>query len=95
MENKDYEHLLKNIGSPLDYSEGFYLVYVEVPVTNTTISTIISNHAKIVTELDFGYLCEAHMQAIPEIVRSLSVENHAVYQIIRLVRLNKSFGNTI
>lgn len=89
MENNDYDSFLKKLASPLDYSEGSYLVYVEVPETNSSIHGIISKHAKITTELEFGYLCEAHMQAVPEIARSLSLENHAIYQIVRLVKLSK------
>lgn len=94
MEDNDYDSFFKNLSTPLDYSEGLYLVYVEVPVVNNAISAIISKHAKITSELEFGYLCEAHMQAIPEIVRSLSLENHAIYQIVRLVKLSKSSDRT-
>lgn len=94
MENNDYDSFFKNLSTPLDYSEGLYLVYVEVPVLNNAISTIISKHAKITSELEFGYLCEVHMQAIPEIARSLSLENHAIYQIVRLVKLSKSSDRT-
>jgi len=89
MENKDYNALLQHIANPLDYSEGFYLVYVEVPERTKEINEIISMHCKIVSELEFGYLCEAHMQAIPEIARSLSLKNHAIYQMVRLVKLSR------
>lgn len=87
MENNDYNILIKDIGTPLDYSEGLYLVYVEVPKRTDEIAAIISKHSKIVSELEFGYLCESHMQGIPEIARSMSLENHAIYQIVRLVKL--------
>jgi|GEM_PF-1358396 len=90
MEDNNFDPFLKNVASPLDYSEGFYLVYVEVAKTTAAINNIISEHAKIITELEFGYLCEAHMQAIPEIARSLSLKNHAVYQMVRLVKVTKS-----
>lgn len=93
MENNEYEQLLKNIASPLDYSEGLYLVYVELFHTNAEMYNIISEHVTIIKELEFGYLCEAHMQAIPEIARSLSLKNHAVYQIVRLVKLTRSSDN--
>ncbi|CAA9203600.1 hypothetical protein FLA105534_04780 [Flavobacterium bizetiae] len=93
MEDNNYDFLLKNVASPLDYSEGYYLVYVEVPKPSKTISNIISKHAKITSELEFGYLCEVHMQGIPEIARSLSLKNHAIYQMVRLVRLSKSSDN--
>lgn len=90
MENNDYDSFLKNLATPLDYSEGIYLVYVELAVTNNSINKIISKHCKIIKELEFGYLCESHMQAIPEIARSLSAKNHAIYQMVRLVRLSKN-----
>lgn len=93
MEDNNYDFLLKNVASPLDYSEGYYLVYVEVPKPSKTIYNIISKHAKITSELEFGYLCEVHMQGIPEIARSLSLKNHAIYQMVRLVRLSKSSDN--
>ena len=93
MEDNNYDFLLKNVASPLDYSEGYYLVYVEVPKPSKTIYNIISKHAKITSELEFGYLCEVHMQGIPEIARSLSLKNHAIYQMVRLVRLSKISDN--
>ena len=93
MQDNNYDFLLKNVASPLDYSEGYYLVYIEVAVTTEEISQIISKHAKIMTELEFGYLCEVHMQDIPEIARSLSLKNHAIYQMVRLVKLNKTSNN--
>lgn len=93
MENNDYDFLQNKIGSPLEYSENIYLVYIEVFKTTDEIHEIISKHSKIVQELEFGYLCEVHMQGIPEIARSLSLKNHAVYQMVRLVRLNKSLDN--
>jgi hypothetical protein len=89
MEDNNYDFLIKNVASPLDYSESFYLVYIEVAQPTSEISEIILQHGKIMTELEFGYLCEVHMQGIPEIARSLSLKNHAIYQMVRLVRLNK------
>ncbi|KIO54236.1 hypothetical protein IW18_03440 [Flavobacterium hibernum] len=81
--------MLQKVTSPLDYSEDLYLLYVEVAKTTSDIKEIILKHANVTTELEFGYLCEAHMQAIPEIARSLSFENHAIYQIIRLAKITK------
>lgn len=94
MEDNNYDLFLKNVASPLDYSEGYYLVYIEVPKPTEEIHDIISEYAKIVNELEFGYLCEVHMQGIPEIARSLSLKNHAIYQMVRLVRLSKSPDKT-
>ncbi|OXA86762.1 hypothetical protein [Flavobacterium hibernum] len=89
MKHVEYDSLLQKVTSPLDYSEDLYLLYVEVAKTTSDIKEIILKHANVTTELEFGYLCEAHMQAIPEIARSLSFENHAIYQIIRLAKITK------
>lgn len=86
MENND-DLLLKTIGTPMEYSDGVYLVYIELYQTNNTLSKIISKHAKITTELEFGYICEVNMQEIPEIARSLALKNHAIYQIVRLAKV--------
>jgi hypothetical protein len=94
MASNDYDFLQNKIGSPLEYSDNLYLVYIEVFKTTDEIHKIISKHGKIVQEIEFGYLCELHMQAIPEITRSMSLENHAIYQIVRLVRLNKNTQNS-
>lgn len=88
MENTDYEQYIKTIGTPKEYSDGLYLVYVELYKTNKTFTRIISKHCKIITELEFGYICEVNMQGIPEIVRSLALKNHAVYQIVRLAKIS-------
>jgi len=86
MEN-DTNFFEKTIGTPKEYSNGLYVVYIELYQTNDIFNGIISKHAKIISELDFGYICEVHMQAIPEIVRSLALENHAIYQIVRLAKV--------
>jgi len=87
MGNKDLEKYIKDIGTPRDYSDNKYLVYVELYKADKKLKKIISEHCKVIKELEFGYLCEANLQAIPEITRSLSLKNHAVYQIIRLIKL--------
>lgn len=87
MGKKDLEKYIKDIGTPREYSDSKYLVYVELYKADKKLKKIISEHCKVIKELEFGYLCEAHLQAIPEIIRSLSLKNHAVYQIVRLVKL--------
>lgn len=88
MEKKDLEKHVKDIGTPRDYSNSKYLVYVELYKADKKLKKIIAEHCKVIKELEFGYLCEVHLQAIPEIIRSLSLKNHAVYQIVRLVKLS-------
>lgn len=86
MPNKNLEKYIKDIGTPRDYSDSKYLVYIELYKADKKIKKLISEHCKVIKELEFGYLCEAHLQAIPEITRSLSLKNHAVYQIVRLAK---------
>lgn len=88
MPNQDLEKYIRDIGTPKDYSESKYLVYVELYKADKKLKKLISEHCKVVKTLEFGYLCEAHLQAIPEITRSLSLNNHAVYQIVRLVKIS-------
>ena len=87
MKKTDYNLLLKNTGSPKEYSDAIYLVYFELYKTSKTFKKIIPKHCKIVSEAEFGYICEVSMQGIPEIVRSLALKNHAVYQIVRLCKI--------
>lgn len=87
MRSKDLEKYINDIGTPRDYYDSRYLVYVELYKTGKKLKKIISEHCKIIKQVEFGYLCEAHMQAIPEITRSLTQKNHAVYQIVRLVKI--------
>ncbi|OXA93870.1 hypothetical protein [Flavobacterium hercynium] len=89
MKKTDYELLLKTIGSPKEYSDGLYLVYIELYKTTKTFKKIISKHCTILSELEFGYICEVNMQGIPEIARSLALKNHAIYQIVRLGKITK------
>ena len=87
MGSKDLEKYINDIGTPRDYYDSRYLVYVELYKTGKKLKKIISEHCKIIKEVEFGYLCEANMQAIPEITRSLTQKNHAVYQVVRLVKI--------
>lgn len=95
MENSNIDSYIKTIGTPKDYSNGLYLVYIELFEANDTFREIISKHCKIRTELEFGYICEAHMQAIPEIARSLSLKNHAIYQMVRLGKVTTDEKNEL
>jgi len=87
MAHKDIDKYITVIGTPREYSNELYLIYVELYKADKKSKKIISQYCEVIKELEFGYLCEAHMQAIPEIVRSLSLKNHAVYQIVRLVKI--------
>lgn len=86
MENEN-DLFLKTIGTPKEYSDNLYLVYIELYQTNDEFREIISQHGKITTELEFGYICEVNMQGIPEIARALALKNNAIYQIVRLAKV--------
>ncbi|KQS89194.1 hypothetical protein [Chryseobacterium sp. Leaf394] len=86
MPKKDLEKYIRDTATPKDYSDSKYLVYVELYKRDKKVKKIISEHCKVIRKLNSGYLCEAHMQAVPEIVRSLALENHAVYQVVRLAK---------
>jgi hypothetical protein len=88
MDKIDFERILNNVASPRDYTSSKYLVYFELAITNDSIKKIITNHSNVLKEFEFGYLCEIHIQSVPELVRSLSKNNHAVYQVVRLVKLS-------
>lgn len=87
MNQKKNSDLLKVISTPMEYSDDKYLVYVELYKTTKTLKKIISKHCEIISEMEFGYICKVTMQGIPEIVRSLALKNHAVYQIVRLSKV--------
>jgi hypothetical protein len=88
-EKINFDLLLKNAGTPKEYSDDLYLVYIELYKTTKSIKKLISNHCEIISELEFGYICKVHMQGIPEIARSLALKNHAIYQIVRLSKILK------
>jgi hypothetical protein len=76
-----------NTGTPLDYSNDLYLVYFEVMDAEGFISVLVSflgqNILKSCKRFPYGYEVDIPIQCIPDIVRLLSAENIAVYQIVR------------
>ncbi|MCI3938334.1 hypothetical protein MQX03_14110 [Chryseobacterium aahli] len=48
MPNKDLEKYIKDIGTPRDYSESKYLVYVELYKAEKKLKKIISEHCKVI-----------------------------------------------
>ena len=81
------------LGTPKDYTDDLYLVYFEVAEHEGKAKRILEdflgeNRKGIIQTHAHGYLVEIAMQCIPEIVRSLANKNIAVYQVIRITKLN-------
>lgn len=82
------------IGTPRDYSSDTYRVYFEVPDPHGTALKIIADYlgadrAKSMIVLAHGYETELPIQCVPDIVRLLSAENIAVYQVVRYAKTNR------
>lgn len=81
------------LGTPLDYTNDVYRVYFEVRDQDHVVKKIISDYigeeraSKIVT-LTHGYETELPIQAVPDIIRLLTAENIAVYQVLRYAKTN-------
>lgn len=82
------------MGTPLDYSESVYRFYLEVAdcraATRHVIEEFLPQHyiAQIV-DLDYGFELEMPIQSAPDLVRLLSNENIAIYQLVRLAKTKK------
>jgi len=74
--------------TPKDYSDNKIEVYFEVADVDSCIKTIQkSDFAFNLTDLEekeYGFVLSIANQVIPEIIRVLLTDNHAVYQVIRL-----------
>ena len=76
------------IGTPLDYSEDlceFYLEKVDVDGTAERVlrSFLGPRHAKRLHRLAHGFEFAAPIQCAPDLIRLLTQENIAVYQLVR------------
>jgi len=79
-------------GSLGDYSEDLYRHFFEVPDQSGTAKSVIleylgderSSHLRGVED---GYELDIPIQCAPELVRLLSKDNIAVYQVVRLAKL--------
>ncbi|PKH87743.1 hypothetical protein [Colwellia sp. Bg11-28] len=76
------------IGTPRDYSEDMYKVYFELGEWEGRALDILSSfvgeyHSKQILHLEFGYEVAMPIQCIPDVVKLLSKNNIAIYQIVR------------
>lgn len=85
------------VGTPADYSDRLYRVYVEVGewqhIARDAITALLLDRSRVHPAFDFtpaalhvrphGYEVDLPMQLIPERVRALAECNVAVYQVVR------------
>ena len=86
------------LGTPLDYSETVYRFYLEVadcrPATRRLIERFLPrHHAARILDLDYGFELEMPIQSAPDLVRLLSNNNIAVYQLVRLAKTKGRWRN--
>ncbi|WP_205987520.1 MULTISPECIES: hypothetical protein [Pseudoalteromonas] len=80
-----------DMGSPREYTEHMYEVYFEVGEhENMALRTFEEylgpDRLGFITPMDHGYLLKVPLQAVPDLVISLSEKNIAVYQVVRFAR---------
>ena len=76
------------IGTPLDYSEELYRFYLETVDVDGTAERVLRSflgprHEKRVRRLAHGFEFAAPIQCAPDLIRLLTQENIAVYQLVR------------
>ena len=76
------------IGTPLDYSEELYRFYLETVDVDGTAERVLTSflgprNAKRLHRLAHGFEFAAPIQCAPDLIRLLTQENIAVYQLVR------------
>lgn len=80
-----------NAGTPGDYSESVYRFYLELADRGADARRLIEAflpppHAARIRDMDHGFEFEMPIQCAPDLVRSLSDSNIAIYQLVRVSR---------
>jgi hypothetical protein len=80
------------IGTPLDYTEGLYRFYLEIPHAGGTAERLIrewlgERRASGLLCLTHGFEVVMPLQCAPDLVRRLVGENIAVYQVVRFAKV--------
>ncbi|MEP4149440.1 MAG: hypothetical protein ABJL54_19625 [Halioglobus sp.] len=80
------------IGTPLDYTEDLYRFYLEVRDTDGQVERLLrdfvgSTQAEQLQRLTHGFELTLPIQCVPDIVRLLTNENIAIYQIVRYAKV--------
>ena len=90
-----YETL--EIGTSRDYTNDVYKVYLEAHEHDGSVLRILTEYlgddkASSINKLTHGYELELPIQCIPELVRLLTQENIAVYQVVRYAKTNSTWA---
>jgi hypothetical protein len=83
-------------GTPLDYSEDLYGFYVETVDIAGTAERVLRDflgprHAKRLRRHAHGFEFAAPIQCAPDLIRLLTQENIAVYQLVRRAKVEGSW----
>jgi hypothetical protein len=86
------------MGTPFDYSESVYRFYLEVADCHAATRRLIEeflpqHHAAGIVDLDYVFEPEMPIQCAPDLVRLLSNENIAIYQLFRLTKTKGRWRN--
>ena len=89
-----YETL--EIGTPLDYTSDIYKVYFEVIDNDNVVLQILSeflgsDRKKTIVRLPHGYEIELPIQCVPDVVRLISLQNIAIYQVVRYAKMSSTW----
>ena len=94
--NADPPYETSEIGTPLDYTEDLYRFYFEIRdahgVVERTLNRFLgSDHAKRLHRLTHGFEMDLPIQSVPDLIRSLSGENIAIYQVVRHAKVDRTW----
>jgi hypothetical protein len=83
-------------GTPLDYSEDLYGFYVETVDIDGTAERALRDflgprHAERLRRLAHGFEFAAPIQCAPDLIRLLTQQNIAVYQLVRRAKVEGSW----
>ena len=84
------------IGTPLDYTEDLYKFYLEVRDMDGKVERLLrdflgTTQAEQLQRLPHGFELTLPIQCVPDIVRLLTRENVAIYQIVRYAKVAGSW----
>lgn len=91
--NADPPYETSEIGTPLDYTEDLYRFYFEIRDTNGVAERALKNflgsvHAKRLHRLTHGFEMDLPIQSVPDLIRILSGESIAIYQVVRYAKVD-------
>jgi len=84
------------IGTPLDYTEDLYRFYFEIPNVDGSAERLLNSflgtaHAAQLQRLTHGFELVLPIQSVPDIIRLLTRDNIAIYQIVRYAKVEGSW----